>query len=248
MKISLAGRWKVLRRTDVRRPRKIKINATQVVQDIRSGMPEQELKEKYKITSHRVEKLFKRIVAAGAITESELAERYPAYREAISGINEFRNRRADLPIQLIVYDVTTSSLGLLRDISETGLRVAGINCRVGDERTFQIPLDTLMEVEPLLIVAKCKWVKARGKSVKYSTAGFEITDLSDDDTMILKTLVESLSGPKLRPSHNRAVAKKTAVEGITPDQNGAAIVKKHHRALSRPKELPGRHLGLTNRR
>ena len=161
--------------------RKRKISATQVVRDIRSGITQEELQEKYKIALHRVEKLFKRLVAANVVTESELAERYPSYKEAIAGINPSRNRRVLLPFELIVYDITTSSIGLVRDISETGLRVAGKNCSVGDERTFQLPVDIFMEADPVLMVAKCQWVKVRGKTTKYATAGFEITDISDDD-------------------------------------------------------------------
>jgi hypothetical protein len=172
--------------------RKRKISATQVVRDIRSGLTEEDLHDKYKIALHRVQKLFKRLVAAKVVTASELAVRFPSYKEAIAGINQSRNRRVPLPFEFIVYDITTSSIGLLRDISETGIRVAGINCNQGDERTFQIPLDTFVGSDPLLAVAKCKWMKVRGRTIRYATAGFEIIDISDDDRMVLKTFVESL--------------------------------------------------------
>lgn len=199
---------------------KRKISATQVVRDIRSGFTQEELREKYKIALHRVEKLFKRLVAANVVTESELANRYPSYKEAIAGINPLRNRRVLLPFELIVYDITTSSIGLIRDISETGLRVAGINCNVGGERTFQLPVDIFMDADPLLIVAKCQWVKVRGKTMKYATAGFEITDISDDDRMVLKRFVKSLSIVKSGYLHSDDMEKKRVVAPIAPSQDG----------------------------
>lgn len=210
--------------------RKRKISATQVVRDIRSGITQEELQEKYKIALHRVEKLFKRLVAANVVTESELAERYPSYKEAVAGINQSRNRRILLPFELMVYDITTSSIGLIRDISETGLRVAGINCNVGGERTFQLPVDIFIKADPLLIVAKCQWVKVRGKTTKYTTAGFKITDISDDDRMVLKTFVESLSIVKSGYLHNDDMEKKRVVAPIAPSQDG--VVDDREESLS----------------
>ena len=125
-----------------------------------------------------------------------------------------------LPFELIVYDITTSSIGLLRDISETGLRVAGINCNVGGERTFQLPVDIFMGADPLLIVAKCQWAKVRGKTMIYATAGFEMTDISDDDKMVLKTFVELLSILKSDHFYNDDMERKRVVARIAPSQGG----------------------------
>lgn len=174
---------------------KRKIHARQVVEDVRGGITEQQFQEKYKLARDKVEKLFKRLVATKAITGSELAEKYPTYKEAVAGIADRKDLRADLPVQFIVYDITTSSLGLVRDISENGLRVAGINCRAGDERTFQLPVDTFINADPLLVVAKCKWVKNRGKTKRYVTAGFEIIGLSPHDAAALRNFIAWLLGP-----------------------------------------------------
>jgi PilZ domain len=219
--------------------RKRRISATQVVRDIRSGFTQEDLQEKYKIALHRVEKLFKRLVAANVVTESELADRYPSYKEAIAGINPFRNRRVLLPFELIVYDITTSSIGLVRDISETGLRVAGKNCNVGDERTFQLPVDIFMEADPVLIVAKCQWVKVRGKTTKYATAGFEITDISDDDRTVLKTFVKSLSIAKAGYLNNDDMGKKRVVAPIAPSQDGVVDDREASLSTSATEAPPG---------
>jgi PilZ domain len=213
---------------------KRKISATQVVRDIRSGLTEEDLQEKYKIALHRVQKLFKRLVAAKVVTESELAGRFPSYKEAIVGINQSRNRRIPLPFEFIVYDITTSSVGLLRDISETGIRVAGINCNQGDERTFQIPVDTFMGSDPLLTVAKCKWMKVRGKAMRYPTAGFEIIDISDDDRMVLRTFVESL--PIINSGY---LGQERVVAPFAPSQHGVVDDGEVSLSTSAAKAVPG---------
>lgn len=68
---------------------------------------------------------------------------------------------------------------ILRDISEKGLRVAGIGASVGQAKTFQIPIDMFMQTDPLLIVAECKWIETKGKIKRHSVAGFEMMDLSE---------------------------------------------------------------------
>ena len=156
------------------------------------------------------------MVAANVVTELELGERYPSHKEAIAGINLSRNRRVLLAFELIVYDVTTYSVGLLRDISETGLRVAGINCNVGEQRTFQIPVDTIMKADPLLVVGECKWLKVRGKIMPYPIAGFEIIDISDDDRPVLKRFVELSSIIKSGYWHNDDMGKRRVAESIIP--------------------------------
>ena len=79
-----------------------------------------------------------------------------------------------------------SATGILRDISEKGLRVAGIGANVGQAKTFQIPIDMFMQTDPLLIVAECKWVEIKGKTKRHPVAGFEIMDLSDRDRKSIK--------------------------------------------------------------
>ena len=79
-----------------------------------------------------------------------------------------------------------SATGILRDISEKGLRVAGIESSVGQVKTLQIPIDMFMQTDPLLIIAECKWVETKGKNKRYPVAGFEIMDLSERDRKVLR--------------------------------------------------------------
>ncbi len=95
-------------------------------------------------------------------------------------------------MRLPVCDVGSTRLGIVRDLSETGLRVAGIKYQVGDVTTFQLPIDVFMNADPLLVIAKCRWVSEKGNERKYFVAGFELVDLSPADRKVLKEFINLL--------------------------------------------------------
>src|SRR5208283_4078127 len=134
----------------------------------------------------------KQLVACKAISQSELYEISSSYRDRVDRITGRTHPRADLAVRVPIYDIGSGSIGVLRDISETGLRVAGIESRVGQAKTFQIPIDMFMQAEPLLIIAECKWVEMKGRHRKYHVAGFEIMDLSETDSLVLRNFIKFL--------------------------------------------------------
>jgi hypothetical protein len=92
-----------------------------------------------------------------------------------------------------VRDIENSKTGVLRDISEKGLRVAGIEASVGQAKTLQVPVDLFVQAAPLLITAECKWVEAKGKITPYAIAGFEVVGLSGGDRKLLREFTRLLS-------------------------------------------------------
>jgi uncharacterized protein (DUF433 family) len=171
---------------------KRRINAKGLIDDLRSGNTDAELMEKYGLSSSALQAVCQKLVARQAISQSELYERSQSYRQRADQIGARRSPRADLSIHVPIYDVHASATGLLRDISETGLRVAGIEVTIGQIKTFQIPIDTFMQTDPLLIVARCVWVKTKGKNRRYPVAGFEITDLSEKDRKSIREFIKLL--------------------------------------------------------
>jgi len=168
------------------------INGTDILNDLRSWMAAWELQVKYKVSAHSLQAIFKKLVESNAISHSELYEISPFYRARIDRIKGREHPRADLAVYVTIYDIGSGASGVLRDISETGLRVAGITSNVGKATTFQIPLDKFMQAEPLLIVAECKWVEIKGRHKKYPVAGFEIIDLPERDSQILRNFIKFL--------------------------------------------------------
>jgi hypothetical protein len=171
---------------------KRQINGRDILNDLRSGMADSELQVKYNFSEKALQTILKKLVACKAISHSELYEISLSYRDRVDRITGRRYPRADLAVRVPIYDIGSGAIGVLRDISETGLRVAGIESSVGQAKTFQIPIDMFMPAEPLLIVAECKWVEIKGGYKKYPVAGFEIIDLPERDRNTLQNFISVL--------------------------------------------------------
>ncbi|MDQ1238886.1 MAG: hypothetical protein QG577_1071, partial [Thermodesulfobacteriota bacterium] len=59
---------------------KRRIKGNEIVADIKGGMTDQRLMEKYKLSEQALKNIFRKLVDAGAILESELQERIPPER------------------------------------------------------------------------------------------------------------------------------------------------------------------------
>jgi hypothetical protein len=171
---------------------KRQISGRAIVNDLRSGMGDRELREKHGLSENSLHIIFKKLMTLNAITHAELCQISESYRERSARIRNRKYPRAELTIRVPVYELQTCAMGILRDISENGLRVAGIEARVGQAQTFQIPVDMYVESDPLLVVAECKWVEMRRGGKEYVVAGFEIMDLSDSDSQILRNFIGCL--------------------------------------------------------
>ena len=172
--------------------RKRKIRPREVLDEIRSGISEAELRTKYRLSAKGVERLFNLLVANGTIDQSELFQKYPLYERKVTHVEQRWEPRVSLKGKVYIYDVLRSSSGTLRDISEKGFRAAGINCSVGESKSLLIDLQPFIKADPVLVVAICRWAETRGNSRKYITAGFEIIEISDSDSKVLRSLIESL--------------------------------------------------------
>ncbi len=169
------------------------ISANSISEDIRSGLSETELMAKHGLSLKGLQRLFKALVHAKIVTPEDLYERFASYRQRIDQLKQRQARRVSLSVRLPVYDVSSARYGILRDISETGLRVAGIEYEVGDVTTLQLPIDSFMNADPLLVIAKCRWVSEEGNKIKYFVAGFELMDLSSTDRKILNEFINLLT-------------------------------------------------------
>lgn len=172
---------------------KRQIKGADIIDDLRSGMADWELQVKYKLSSQALEMIFKKLVARNAISHAELYECSPFYKERTDGIKPRAHCRADLPLYVPVRDMEDSKLGVLRDISEKGLRVAGLEPAVGQVKTFEVPVDLFVHAPPLRIRAECKWIEAKGKIAPYTVAGFEFMGLSKSDDKLLREFTKLLS-------------------------------------------------------
>jgi len=155
-------------------------------------MTDKGLMERYRLTPRGLRKLYHALIQAKQVSEEELYAQSALFREHIDRLHARGARRVDLNLPLWIYEVGSAGKGLVRDISETGLRIAGIRSLVGEEKTFQLPVDIFLGHEPLLFSARCVRVRTRGKRVEYYEAGYRITQISQKDTDVLRRLVGML--------------------------------------------------------
>jgi hypothetical protein len=171
---------------------KRKISSKSMRNDIGSGLSELDLMAKYNLSPNGLLRLFRELVKAKVVTHQELYGRFAWYQERTDQVKQRQARRASLSLRLPIYDVLARSFGIVRDISVTGLRVAGIEYEVGDATTFHLPVDMYMKAEPLLVVAECRWASRINEKNTYFMAGFELMDLSPADVRVLKRFINHI--------------------------------------------------------
>ena len=170
------------------------IKAKEIVADIRARLTDFELMEKYQVTLEGLHKVFDQLVKAGALRPEELEERTPFFDDPAnrSKTRAFPRKQVDVPLP--IYDSHDSAAkGIVKDLSEKGIRIEGITAMVGESKTFLIPADIFPDVDPIGFEAKCRWVEKKGADKGLCITGFEITGISDDSSRKLRKLIEKLS-------------------------------------------------------
>jgi hypothetical protein len=170
---------------------KRRINTKSMLEDIGSGLNEIDLMAKHNLSPDGLLKLFRELVKAKIVTHQDLYNRFAWYQEKADQIKQRRARRASLSLRLPIYDILSRRFGILRDISVTGLRVAGAGSeyRVGATTIFHLPTDHFMNLDSLLVIAKCRWVSKKNQQNKHFMAGFELMDLSPSDLRVLQRFI-----------------------------------------------------------
>ena len=132
----------------------------------------------YKLSRKGLQRLLKRLVNDSLISHEELYQKSDAYRSIADLLSARRSPRLYVPIALKVYRNETGEKGFIRDISENGMRVAGVQAKAGEKVIFDIPMSDINGLNPLRFEALCRWTRLEGKNRKYPVGGFEITSIS----------------------------------------------------------------------
>jgi hypothetical protein len=96
---------------------------------------------------------------------------------------------------LSVYDESNPhAVGIVLDITRKGLRVRGIEARVGEIKRLIVTAKRLFKLAPITMEVVCRW--SEGDTQDCSDNGFEITRLSKADALELRELIQTLTfGP-----------------------------------------------------
>jgi len=170
---------------------KRKIEAKEIVSDIRQGMSDLHLMEKHSLSSKGLQSVFSKLVEAKAIRPQELFNRAPSLGDDTADVTSIRLVPRDfVDVPLPICDAEDpKNVGTIMDVTEKGLGIRGIRVQAGETKTLVFFSDRLFPVGPFALQAQCRWVK-NGNGNGQIDSGFEITNISETGSQQLKKIVE----------------------------------------------------------
>jgi hypothetical protein len=172
--------------------RKQEVNARDLITDIRAGLSDSDLMERYRLTDKGLQSAFRKLVTAGLASTDDFDGRLRMASESVVDYRLQRPPRCYLVMPVPVYDLADLlAEGIILDLTEKGLKVAGLKARVGQKKNLLVRADEFQEVFPFCFDAQCRWVaqEADGKS----TAGFEITSVTEVGLKELRKVIASMT-------------------------------------------------------
>lgn len=175
---------------------KRKINAAEITTDIRSGMSDEQLMEKYQLSHFALQNVFEQLVAAGMCLRTDFEGRKPPPPEPLGRSETESSRlsfRHEVDFVLPIFDENNpETLGTVLNITESGVGVRGIKASVDETKTLVIPADEFFDVGRLRFQATCRW-SARDPSDAEHVAGFEMVGLSSNDVREVRSLIQLIT-------------------------------------------------------
>jgi hypothetical protein len=167
------------------------IKAKELVSDIVSGLGDNELMQKYKLTFRGLQSVFRKLVDLKIVEEASLEGRLVPPLNAETTVIT-RLPRKDIYVPLPVQDADNPGvLGLIVNISERGLGVKGLKAEVDEVKRLVIKPDKFVELKPVTLKAKCRWVKPHDDQQEI-LSGFETVSIAQDQVQELKNLIETM--------------------------------------------------------
>ncbi len=170
-----------------------RIDTQRIIEDIKFGMGDIAIMEKYLISADELMAILTKLEKAQAVAKEEVQRRMPALKAEAEAVQKRTVPRNYIFLAVRVHDIQDPKLaGVLTDISLKGLQVTGIETRVGDIRRFffQSPV---FRIEPALVVeAVCRWIKP-DEDTGETVAGFELKRTSKGGKGELQRLIQELT-------------------------------------------------------
>jgi hypothetical protein len=173
---------------------KRELSAKELVADIRSGLTDQELMNKHKLSSRGLQSVYRKLVSARFMEEAELSERMPSFIDTADLVQARSVPRHYPFVRVPVYDLDNLTIDSyhIRDLSEKGMQVSGMDIGVGTRKTFLVQIDEYVDILPLHFEAECRWVQPANEE-STALAGFEIVYISEDGRTELHKLIQLMT-------------------------------------------------------
>jgi hypothetical protein len=169
------------------------IDTKDIVADIRSAVTDVQLMEKYKLSSRGLQRVFTKLVDSGLVMSADLSGRSISYHDSVT-LKNVRGPIRALPILSVgIHErINPQIIGRIRDLSEVGVGVRGLEAMVGESKSLVVVPDEFLDIEPFSFEAKCRWSRT-GDQNKICNAGFEITDISEGSFIQLQELLQLMT-------------------------------------------------------
>ncbi|MDQ7785267.1 MAG: hypothetical protein RDU20_20445 [Desulfomonilaceae bacterium] len=185
---------------------------TKLLHDLHTGMTDNALMEKYRLSYAQLRSLYKDLFDAGLLKPqhgslmmsvrnskgarpgSRLPGSGPSRGmiRAEGGDEQREADRCDLDFHMPIYEIGRPEVhGRVVDITERGARLSGVRAEVGQSLTLVALGDTLGDIAPFEFRALCKW-NDHGVYDGDGVGGFEITEISDESLGELRKLIQSI--------------------------------------------------------
>ena len=170
---------------------KRRISSAEIVTDILSGLTDLELMKKYKLSSHKLQKVFSKLVDAGTLTRQELSDRDSPQSYQTDMWPRTAPRVFSI-LSAIIYDkANPQNRGTIRDLSDEGVGTRGLTVQPDETKTLIVEPDSFLEVDPFSFQARCRWSRIADDGE--SNAGFEIIFISGSDLVELQKLIQLMT-------------------------------------------------------
>jgi hypothetical protein len=175
---------------------KHKIVVKEFVADMRSGMTDGLLMEKYRLSARGLNRAFEKLKSGGFIGNEDILRRVPSYEDTVD-IDPFHVGlfpAEELVCLVPVYEAGhPERQGLICNITHSTLEISGLAAEVGETREFIVAADLFFDLDPFPVEAACLWVKPKAFEGD-DVCGFQITNVPDDHRDKLTNLTRLVTG------------------------------------------------------
>lgn len=172
---------------------KRQLNIADIVNDIRTGLNDEGLMAKYGLSAKGIQRAFEKLVEMGAVTKADIESRGQLGDDSVffRSMREIPRHYLVVPIPVYEMGQYPHAAGKIRDLTEKGLGIMGIQAKVHDTKVFSILPGDFVTVPPFSFKAVCRWMDRR--EVEEFVGGFEITAISEDSLAKLRQLIQDLT-------------------------------------------------------
>ncbi|MBI5248943.1 MAG: hypothetical protein HY912_05560 [Desulfomonile tiedjei] len=173
---------------------KKKIDAAEIMKDIKRGLGDVPIMEKYELAPTEYMSILEKLRSLKGLEGQEVARRLLKGDWSTVGFDARRTRRCYLILSVLARDLTDTEIrGQVQDLTERGFQLAGVAARAGVTREFILQSETTDGyLMPFVLKAQCRW--SGTDSVTGSpVSGFEIIQISMHDMEELQKLIDLMT-------------------------------------------------------